>query len=143
MDARLKDLILKCLNVNPQNRPTAQQLIKNPFIIEHLGLTAESSSQSSQNSSSSSPIDIATTTIAQPKVTNLPVQVYSTECIDIIIEKLVDKIFDRHFFDQDLRVEQIWEEPNRRHLAIALGMDYSDLVTISLYIYVFDLFSSD
>ena len=126
----MKELILQCLNIKPEDRPTAEQLIINSFIVQYLNLPESSLSS-------------LLTTINTPRLSNLPVQVYSTECIDIIIEKLVDKIFDRHSFDQDLRVEQIWEESNRRHLAIALGMDYNDLVTISLYIYIFDLFSSD
>ena len=120
MDARLKELILQCLNVNPQDRPTTDVIIKHSFIVKYLPPLSENSSQS------------CSATIHQPKVTNLPVQVYTPKAIDSIVEKLVDKIFDRHSFDQYLRVEQIWEEPNRRHLAIALGMDYADLVSLKL-----------
>ena len=110
----MKELILQCLNIKPEDRPTAEQLIINSFIVQYLNLPESSLSS-------------LLTTINTPRLSNLPVQVFSTECIDIIIEKLVDKIFDRHSFDQDLRVEQIWETPNRHHLAISLGMDYSFL----------------
>ena len=122
MDARLKDLILQCLNIKPEDRPTAEVIIKHAFIVQHLPHLSESSSQS------------CSATIHQPKVTNLPVQVYTPKAIDTIVEKLVDRMFDRHSFDQDLRVEQIWEEPNRRHLAIALGVDYTDLVSFQVFI---------
>ena len=111
MGPEFKDMIMQCLDINPQNRPTAQELIKNSFISTHLG-----------------PIENMSDATHQPRLSHLPKHVYTKECIKVIVEKVVDHIYDRHSFANDLKVEQIWEEPNRRHLAITLGIAYEDLV---------------
>ena len=104
-------MILQCLEINPQNRPTAQELLKSPFISRYLG-SIENMSEATH----------------QPRLSHLPKHAYTREYIKVVVEKIVGNIHDRHSFPNDLKVEQIWEEPNRRHLAITLGIDYEDLV---------------
>ena len=83
MDPRFKDLVLQCLEVIPENRPTAEALIRHPFVAEFLDLNVDKH---------------------PPKVTNLRTPNNSREYINTLIEKVVDHVFDRKSFQRKKNV---------------------------------------
>ena len=112
MNDQLREFLTYSLETEKSKRPSARQLLQHSFLVNHFHTTEDQ-----------------ILSLPQPHlVHNIPDTIFTMSQIKVYIGRVVMNVFKHHRFEQDLKVENIWDEPNRMHLALSLGLTLSELV---------------